>query len=448
MLHTPRYRIGTRAADGRPSVHVFAASYADQYLAWHLLRVCRFPLSWEGFQARQDMPGYLPQHRLLAAIDGQTVGHVRLMPRRIQFGHSVVPVCVLDELVVLPECAMCGVEEELVEHAAQAACGYGAVLIILRTQRWKNYLNRGWLPGPRSCSTTISPHALLAHLRRFPRPLPDWWDGPPPRRRAVRLCRRTELDVVRQLYATYHASHPPGSYGAVVRERDYWEWLLSKGACDRVNVAVEAWWSGDGSEQFQAVQGYMAAQNARIVELVAPAPSPALDALLTRAADDAVESDWYVLRFDAPPSSYVHTLLRGFGGITDHLDVDEGWTTLVRLSSLAQWVEAIGAELRARIAAHRHSGTLELGLEIDGEGYLLRITADELAWLPGNGCRHTISLSYWDAVGMILGRTSADALIEQQKLRGTSAAAYARARWLFPEVPWWLNVWDDLPSCH
>lgn len=425
-------------------VTIFRASPADHFAAWHLLRVSRYPISLDAFHARLDMPGYSPEHRLFAMMGGDLVGHVCLVPLTIRFGRSVVRACLLQELVVRPEFQELGIEEELVERASQAARRLGAVLILFRSPRWRHYLRRGWLAGPRCCFTAIAPCQLLAHIRRFPRPLPDWWDRPRPPQWIVRQARRLESDAMLRLYEdALHAPPTITSYGGVVRAAEYWQWLFTRGGCDRVYVAVQRWFRPNGEEPLDTVHGYMAVRQGRVVELVESSQPGALEALLTRAADDAVEGGWHALRFDAPPRSGLHETLRRFGGNTYHHDVDGGWAWLMQVTSDADWLDAIAEELRARIAVRRSSVPIELGVHLGSQTYCLAVSAEEVSWRQVDTSRHTIELNHYNWLMMLTGRFSAAELLDQRQMRASSRAAGCWAKLLFPAVPWWISAWDS-----
>ena len=52
---------------------------------------------------------------------------------------------------------------------------------------------------------------------------------------SVRPLRRIELPAVMRLYE----AALPGRWGWPVRSEEYWEWLVNRGACDRVYVVAE-----------------------------------------------------------------------------------------------------------------------------------------------------------------------------------------------------------------
>ncbi len=421
-------------------LHVVPATSANHHIAWWLLRAGGHPVSWDSFHAVSEMPQYVPTQRLLACVQHEAVGHLRLVPCHLFYGNVVIPSCILTELVVRPEWDNRQVEQQLVEQGFRRAVQHGACLVLLATDRWRTFLKQGWLPGLRHCYTRIEPRRLLAHLRRFPRPLPDWWDGPPPAKWTVRQMRRADMECTRRLYQQGML----GTYGPIARTPAQWHWLLEHDLVERVYVAEKRSWIHGADEPQVEVHGYMVIRDGQIVELLASSASGAWEVLATRAADEAIESDWHELRFDAPSTSSLHTQVCHCGGQTYQHDVEDGVACLMKPASLPIWIAAIQEQLLARAKQHGVPTPLKLHFMLDSGVFRLTISEDSVSWQPSAPGPHGLKTTFTLVQAMFLGCCDPATLVKEQKLHSTSSRAVEWATALFPELAWWKQAWHTL----
>ncbi len=421
---------------------VRAGTSADHALIQRLLYVCGSRSTPAEFQAQNEEPCYEPQRRLLAINRHQPVGHVRLIPRVVRFASLQLPVCELADLAVLPEWQGRGAEAALIAAAEQEARADGALFAVAR-QATRQFQDAGWQVGPRHTYSTIGPRKLLALYRQLPTRGPAWLEESAVPDCAVRLWRRMELGIIMRLYeATFQHT-----VGATVRSEAYWNWLLTRGGCDRIYVAIDGPQRLDPSETVQRIYGYMALRDARIVECaVAPERPDALAALLTRASDDALERDWHPLRFDAPPDAPLHGLLESLGGQRFHHDADDGRAIMLRMFDPADFVTAIGSELLTRAQAAEVELPLELGLLVERQRWQLRVSKRGARLTPGGLGRSYLTLSRHDLIRLLTGRSSAQDLLASGRVQSSTRLAAEAATALFPRLAWWLPVWDALEA--
>ncbi|GIW94681.1 MAG: hypothetical protein KatS3mg110_2722 [Pirellulaceae bacterium] len=399
--------------------------------------------AWDIFHSVTEVPDYAPEQRLLVYAGREIVGHVRLVPCRIFLGHVSVACCQLTELVVRSEWHGQGIAEQLVERAFSEAVAGGACLVLFNTEEWRPYLKRGWLPGPRHCYSTIQPRRLLAHLRRFPKPLPDWWDGPRPDQWTVRQLRRSDLPAIELLYRSAMQRH----FGPVDRTDSQWQWLVEHGGDERLYVVECRRWLPDVEEPQTEVHGYMALRQGQVLELVASANNRAREALLIRAADEAIESDWHLLRFDAPWDSCLHGELRRLGAETYQHDIDAGWACLMKPASPASWIAATAPLWTARAKKTGLPASVTLSFLVNQQPFTLSVSGDSVHWQYGLAGSDVLYASLPVTQALLLGRYSAAELLAEGKLRAKTKKAAKWAEKLFVELPWWRQVWQTpVPS--
>jgi len=429
------------SADPVIEIGVRHATLADHAMIQRFLHVCGLRRTPAEFQAQNEEPGYEPSRRLIAVTNGEPVGHVRLANRSIRFGGVELPIRELADLVVLPEWRSCGIESALIAAAERTARRDGAMFTLVRSCATRLFQQAGWIVGPRHAYSTIGPRRLLAAYRAPPARRPAWLDDVASPAPTVRLWRRMELGAVMRLYEATVGT----TVGAPVRDESYWEWLVNRGGCDRLYVAIGGPHRLDPSEAALRIHGYAALRESRIVECaVAADHSEALAALLIRASGDALERDWHPLRIESPPDSPIHALLQSFGGRFFHHDADDGQANLIRLLDPPAFVGEIGGELARRAAPL--DMPIELGLLCDRARWKLTVTSRGARLDPDSLGRSYLTLSHHDLVRMLVGRIGARDLFDGDRASTSTKLATDAALTLFPRLPWWIPAWDSLAA--
>src|SRR5205823_5261086 len=144
----------------------------------------------------------------------------------------------------------------------------------------------------------------------------------------------------------------------------YWDWLLARGACDRIYIAATQANAGDIETLHDSIVGYAAVRQCRIVEVVtAPGRDEALDALVARICADASEQDDWRIRCDAPPEHPLHHLWQRAGGEFT-CGAAAGEVFMARLFDPLAVLRQMAELLSSRARAAEIPRPVELGVEL------------------------------------------------------------------------------------
>jgi hypothetical protein len=270
----------------------------------------------------------------------------------------------------------------------------------------------------------------------------------------VRPLRRIDLRAVVRLYEQNIA----GQSGWPLRSEAYWEWLLSRGACDRVYVASTAAETSNFEKLLESIVGYACVRQSRIVELIAAAGrDDVARQLAERVCADAREQDGWAVRYDARSSDPLHELFRRAGG---RLTVNQelgGELFMAKLLDPLAALRRLADPFTARSAAANISRPSELGIELRSRGgrktsgasgvverYRLCIGPRGTRVETGGPSRHSVVLAYTDLSPLLLGDVGAEAMAQFRRLKFTTDKAQRLAAVLLPGGAWWRPPLDDL----
>ena len=269
----------------------------------------------------------------------------------------------------------------------------------------------------------------------------------------MRPLRRIELDAVMRLYEQNQA----GRCGSPLRSEAYWEWLLARGACDRIYVAARGSEPGSISELLAGIVGYAFVRQSRIVELVtAPGAPEAARHLAARVCADACEHSDGHLRCDLAIGDPLHELVLRAGGKLHTSRESSGEVFMAKLLDPLAVLRRMQNDLAARAKASALEVPDELGIELrcgtsgsSGkpgvvELYVLHLGKRSPSIETGGPSRHRIIVRESDLAPLLLGSEGALELERCHRLRCTTATAKAAANCLFPGNFWWRPALDDL----
>jgi GNAT superfamily N-acetyltransferase len=412
------------------------------------------------FQRQIEQPGYDPADRLLVRHGDTLAAHVRLCRQVISLGAARVSSVRVMDLATAAEYRGHGFATALVAAAEKQAREQGALLALTRTKAPALFARHGWSVCGRHVFSTAGARQFLAQMQATSAGLVETEDSPtaclrPSTRQpiTVRPLRRIELPAAMRLYDESLATR----YGSPVRSEAYWDWLLGRGACDRIYIASEGPDSPDLARQLSAVRGAVFAQRGRIVELIAaPGRDDVKQHLAARVCADASEQDQWQVRLDAPPDEPLHALFRAAGGQSIQAEEFGGETFMAKVLAPRAFVTALGATLAARLPAVELKGGVQLGLEILVGAKPRRTHTTQVARLrldlsprgltleSANLGRHYLSLRLRDLAPLFLGHWELADLIESGRIRASSKTARRLGAMLFPKLPWWRPPLDDL----
>jgi predicted acetyltransferase len=440
-LGLPRLRLAAARTGDHPLIHAF------------LLSVFHGPTAAE-FHAQLEEPGYLPSSRLIVKHGEEIAAHLRLARQTIHLGDRTLPAARFMDLGTAPELRCRGVATALVAAGQRAAADRGVLVALTRTSAPAIFARHGWTVCGRHCYSTAAPRAVLAELASDAAAAVSEAMFPPVETRPliVRPLRRVELPAVMRLYADRSRQHA----GWPVRSEAYWDWLLARGACDRVYVASTAAESPSMEALLATIVGYAFVRQSRIVEMVtAPSREDAARSLLERIGADGREQDDWTVRYDSPADDPLHSLLCRAGGHLTRAEESGGeWFMAKVLDPLAA-LRKLAPLLLARAEAAGIALPCELGLELRAradrsratgivERLRIKLTQGEAAIETGGPSRHSIAIGMHDLTPLVLGYTGPANLAAVNHLVSSTAKALNLATALFPASLWSRPVLDDL----
>jgi predicted acetyltransferase len=445
-LATTRLRLAAARAGDHPSIHAL------------LLSVFQGPTAAE-FHAQVEEPGYLPSDRLVVKHGEDTVAHLRLARQTIQAGAATLPAARFMDLATVPQLRSRGLATALLSAGERAAAERGVLVGITRTRVPSLFARHGWSVCGGQTYSSASPRAVLAELsaarclrreRAASSSLFQQAETPV----IVRPLRRIELPAVVRLYDERSRLH----VGAPAREQAYWEWLLARGACDRIYVASTAAEAANFSALVESIVGYACVRQSRIVELVTAPDQPLVaEQLLERACADSREQDGWTIRYDGPARDPLHDLLVRAGGEVGSETNSASDVNMMKLFDPLRVLRLLESELREQASCADLSLPAELGIDVRAvdektgggtagvlERYRICLSGKQTQILTGSLGRNSVSLPITDLAPLVLGERSADALAQTGRLTSSTAKSLTIANALFPGWRWWRPVLDDL----
>jgi len=420
-----------------------AAATAGDHLAIHrfLLDIFRQPSPGE-FQAQQDEPSYEPSDRLLIKRRDSIVAHIRTINREMRFGSLTLPMAYVSDLGTAPEYRGRGCGSVLLEEAETRVHRDGALFGLLRTNAPQFYQKRGWLICGHDSYSTAGPRHILSHLSEIEasrrQPLHD---KPPPLH--IRFWRHVEQAALVRLYeeCTQH------TFGSWVRSEPYWRWLIGRRAYDRIYVAIEGSPRLELDDTMHPIVGYAFMKSGRIVELMTSGRrTDAARSLLARACGDAIENDLHEIRLDAPPDHPLHSTIAEAGGATSCRGEGDGGVFMVKVFDRKRLVSVLRDQFRDRIQASRLSLPCELGLLIDDQRYVLKITSRKSKLASSKLGRSYVECSEAEFIRLLLGHVDVNEAAESGQIVPSTRLALETAGVLCPRLPVWYPPLDDLPA--
>ncbi len=427
--------------------HVGQATAGDHSLIHRFLVSVLQKPSLTEFQAQLEEPSYEPANRLLIKSGNQILAHLRIMHREMHFGHLVLPVGLIADVVTLPEYRRHGCATALLAAARKILLRDGAVLGLLATNLPRFYQRRGWIVCGRHCYSTAGPREILSHLhgREAERSgvQEAVWKATSRKPYNIRLWRHVELAALKRLYG----ENTHIAYGSLVRSDAYWRWLVGRGGNHRVYVAIDGPDKLELDDSLSPIVGYAAAREGRIVEIMCSPDHPEASVqLLGRACGDAIEKDFLQVRVDAAPREPLHQLLVQAGAVYRHHEADQGMVFMANIFKPRRFLKLIGRDLGQRAKVAGLPRPCQLGLLINNEKYRLSVSRRNVELTPGALGRSYVKCSLYDVNQLLLGHLDVRDAVDAGRLTVSTHVALDMADALFPRLPFWRPPWDELPA--
>ena len=386
------------------------------------------------FQAALEDPFYEPRDRLLLRRMGRIIAHAHVTRRIMQFGALSLPVAGLDGLATVEDCRSEGLGTHLLEAAERQMLRSGAMIGMLRTRIPHFFRRTGWALCGGNFRGAANPHQVLGRL------LEQGLGLRRGTRIQVRPWRRWEEDAIARVYRQNLA----GSFGLLERTRNYWHWMLARRAYDQFYVALDGPDLWDLKEASTQVVGYAAIRGEKIIELMTvPGRKRVLRELLARACGDSIEHDQRQIVLYAAANSPAQAYFQG-GPEPPHCGLcDLAEVGMARILDPLGLLRKLCGVFTQRATEAGLARPVELGLLVDGRKYQIDIAGSGRATADVLG-RSYLRLNVADFTRLVLGQLDWDRAIADGRVEPSTTLAHDAARVLFPQLPYWRPLLDDL----
>jgi len=313
----------------------------------------------------------------------------------------------------------------------------GVVAAFTRTRIASSFHELGWSVLGRDCATPGRPTEILARLLEGPS-----WNG---QQVTMRQWRHVELPAILRIYRQNAARY----VGPCDRGENYGRWLVSRAAFDSILVALVGQDRYELHESSARIVGYCVQAGSRVLEIAADPQFAGLErAILARVCAEAIENDRQEIVYESSVSDPLHAAVAGGESLVpggDRMIVARVFRPLELLQSLVPAVVA-----RAAAVAPRE--TVELGLDAPGfRGSIIvperRGNAPQEASVhAGRLGRSYLRLSDAELARLLLGQCDPAEAVAAGRMEPSTQMALRLAGQLFPRVPLWCPMWDDLPA--
>jgi predicted acetyltransferase len=438
---------GTRPSAAAAPVDVFSESppvgqarvvtgrSGDHAAVYHMLLAVFQGPSRDEFQAQGEEPFYEPSDRLLVKRGFRVLAHLQLTRRTMEFGSLRLPVAGVHWLGTLPEFRRQGFATQLLAEAQWRMVADGAVLALTRTKIPRFFHRAGWaLCGRHSFSHTKARDVMGCLQTDFASQLASPL--------SIRLWRHVEMPALMRIYRQNTA----GGYGALERSEAYWRWTVGRKAYDALLVALDGPDKLELEESIAPIVGYAVLRQERVVELMTtPGHPTAHYQLLARAAREVIEHDRQDLFLCAPPTHALHRVMCEAGGALCHQEADaQQEVYMVKVVDPLKFLTMIGPELEARAKQAGLARETELGFNVDGTKWRLAYTRRGMRVRGGSLGRSYLTMNRAEFTRLALGHGSVRETAFAGRIQASTQTALDLADALFPRLPFYRPVWDEL----
>ena len=411
--------------------HIAPARAGDQSEVLQLLSGLPQPPTRAEFHAAVDHPDHDSANRLVARLAGRIVGHVEVMPRAVLLGETSVPAAVIDRLAVLPECRGAGHGQELVRAAEERMQEIGAAVAFSRTRVAASFRELGWSVLGRDCATPGKPTEILSRL------LEESQRGG--EAVTMRQWRHVELPAILRIYKQ-NASR---FIGPQDRSEAYSRWLVSRAAFDSILVALVGQDRYDLHETTARIVGYAIQSGNHVLEVLADPEFPGLDReILARICAEAIENDRQQIVYESSAADPLHAAVAAASG-----DVQPGDRMIVaKLFKPLEVLTALAPAVAARVAAAGIRETVELGLDAPSFRGSIIVANGSATVHAGRVGRSYLRLGDDELARLVLCQCDPAESVMAGRMESSTQMAQKLAGQLFPRMPLWCPMWDDIPA--
>ena len=379
------------------------------------------------FASLANRPGYEASQRLIIQheSDRELLAHVHVQPQSMRFGSTEVPIARLQHFALLDEYRHQGYDDGLLIAAEAEAKHQGAMLCVSRGGDCGLLSKHGWISIGNDPVSIVCPRRLLGQLPPPAEPESPFYATMMPEY-FVRIGRLTDLEAMQSLYRDHVSSH----HGTVVRDDEYWSWLMTRGSHDRIYLFFES----------DDVRAYVVIRNGSVLEIVDSTNDGRGSArLLEQVGADAIDQGRYSLHIHSPIDDPVHRWADQADGRLYVGEPRESW--MVKVPSMRSLLRRLAPEMFRR--QRKQNVVPELSVRIGKEEIRIARGVRSMKITRGTSNRHRVGLTQKAATQLVLGYRSADQLADEQKLVASTDEAMRSIRILFPALNLWRPEWDD-----
>jgi GNAT superfamily N-acetyltransferase len=411
--------------------HVAPARAGDQAEIIQLLSGLPSPPSRAEFHAAVDHPDHDSANRLVARLAGRIVGHAEIVPRAVRIGDATVQGAVLDRVAVLPECRGAGHGQRLVRAAEDRMRQSGAAVAFSRTKIASSFHELGWSVLGRDCATPGRPTTILSRLLEEPKRQGETV--------TMRQWRHVELPAILRIFS----QNALRFVGPQDRGEAYSRWLVSRGAFDSLIVALMGQDRYDLHETTARIVGYCVQSGNRVLELMADPEFPGLEReILARVCGEAIENDRQEIVYESSSSDPLHQAVAGGESLVSPHDR----MIVAKVFKPLDLLTAVAPSVAARVAAAGIRETVELGLDAPGFRGSIIVADGQATVHAGRSGRSYLTLADDELARLLLGQCDPTEAAAAGRLTPSTQVAEKLAMQLFPRMPLWCPMWDDLPA--
>ena len=422
---------------------VTPARAGDQTEILQLLSGLPTPPSRAEFHAAVDHPEHDSSNRLVARLAGRIVGHIEISPRSIMVGDAVVKAAVLDRVAILPECRGAGHGQRLVQAAEQRMREMGIVAAFSRTRIAPSFHELGWSVLGRDCATPGRPTDILTRLLDLPQR-----HGPEV---TMRQWRHVELPAILRIY-----EQNAGRFvGPLARSEVYARWLISRGAFDSIIVALQGNDRYDLHETTAKIVGYCIQSGNRVLEVLADPEYRGLEQeILARVCAEAIENDRQELVYESSPADPLHQAV--VGTLADEQpgsrSLPQDRMIVAKVFNPEELLTTLAPIVAQRVAATNIREPIELGFDNEHFRGSITVTGGQehepraATVHRGRVGRSYLKISNDEFARLLLGQCDPLEAATAGRLDASTQMAQKLAEQLFPRLPLWCPMWDDLPA--
>jgi ribosomal protein S18 acetylase RimI-like enzyme len=433
VVHVPHQEVRpwTPPAWMLEQCHVAPARAGDQSEILQLLSGLPHPPSKAEFHAAVDHPDHDSANRLVARLAGRIVGHVEIMPRSVLVGDVPVAAAVIDRVAVRPECRGAGHGQQLVKAAEERMRELGACVAFSRTRIAPSFHELGWSVLGRDCATPGRPTDILARLLEGPQRGGETV--------TMRQWRHVELPAILRIYKQ-NASRFVGPQD---RSENYSRWLVSRAAFDSIILALVGQDRYDLHETTARIVGYAIQSGNRVLELLADPEFPGLEReILARVCAEAIENDRQEIVYESSAADPLHQAV-----VFDGMGVQPGDRMIVaKVFKPLELLTALAPAAAARLVAAGVRETVELGIDAANFRGSIIVADGKATVHAGRVGRSYLRIADDELGRLLLNQCDPAEAAAAGRLEASTQMAIKLATQLFPRLPLWCPMWDDLPA--